>query len=203
MRVAAVRRTRERILDGAARAVARHGLVKLGMGDVSQNAAVSRGTLYRYFPNRGELLRTLAAREGRLFQQRVLEAIKRTPAGPERIGVALEHAIQHAREHPVLQRILETDPAFVLRSLREQLPAVRAALHRLLAPLLRQTRPVRDGVVTADQLVDWLTRVMISAFLFPDPEPQAMTRGLIAVYRLLTAPARRHALPHARRLRRR
>src|SRR5262245_35161324 len=55
--------TRERILDGAARALARHGLAKLGMQDVSQQAAVSRGTLYRYFPNRDDLLTTLARHE--------------------------------------------------------------------------------------------------------------------------------------------
>ena len=45
-------RTRERILDGAMAAIARHGLSKLGMSDVSHSAGVSRGTLYRYFPSR-------------------------------------------------------------------------------------------------------------------------------------------------------
>ena len=56
-------RTRERILDGAMAAIARHGLAKLGMSDVSVSAGVSRGTLYRYFPSREELLRDLAVFE--------------------------------------------------------------------------------------------------------------------------------------------
>jgi AcrR family transcriptional regulator len=190
--------TRERILDGAARALARYGLAKLGMEDVGESAAVSRGTVYRYFPSRAALLRMLARREGRRFEERVAEAVRRAD-GEERLLVALRFATEHAREHPVLRRILETDPAFVLRSLREEFPAIRAALHGLLAPLLRETRPVREGIATTDQLVDWLARVMVSAFLIPDPEPAAMARGLTAVYRMLTGAPPRRAAPRTRR----
>jgi len=189
--------TRSRILDGAARAVARHGLAKLGMDDVSHSAAVSRGTLYRYFGSRAVLLRDLAQHEGHLLQQRVAEAVRAAAPGAERLRVALEHASQHAREHPALRRIVDTDPAFVMRSIRTEFPAIRALMSRLMGPLVRETTPVRRGVATPDQLVDWLTRLMISAFLFPDPEPEAMTRGLLAVYRLLTEPDR--ARPRRRR----
>lgn len=176
---------RDRILDGAARAVARHGVAKLGMHDVSEHAAVSRGTIYRYFRNRAGLLHMLAHHEGLRFQARVTEAIAHA-SGAERLLVALRYASEHAREHPVLQRLLETDPAFVLRSLREEFPTIRATMHRLFAPLLADTRPVREGVATADQLVDWLTRVLLTAFLFPDPDPARMARGLAAVYAMLT-----------------
>jgi hypothetical protein len=60
-----------------------------------------------------------------------------------------------------------------------------------VAPLLGATQPVRRGVATTEQLVDWLTRMMISTYLFPDPDPAAMTRGLAAVYRMLTGAAAR------------
>jgi AcrR family transcriptional regulator len=177
--------TRERILDAAARAVARHGVQKLGMADVSADAAVSRGTLYRYFPTREELLRTLAAHEGERFRERVATAV-REASGAERLLVALRFAAEHAREHPVLQRILETDPAFVLQALRQQYPALRALIAELFAPLLRDTRPAAAGIATTEQLVDWLTRLLVSAYLFPDPEPAAMGQALTAVYRMLT-----------------
>lgn len=179
-------RTRERILDGAAAAIARHGLAKLGMGDVSDGASVSRGTLYRYFPNRQVLLRVLAEREGLRFQAEVRRAMEAAPTGAERLHVALLHAAQLAREHPVLRRLVETDPAHVLRSLREEYPAIRAMIHELMTPLLAETAPVLGGVATPAQLSDWLTRIMISAFLFPDPEPGALTEGLTSVYRVLT-----------------
>jgi len=180
--------TRERILDGAAAAIARHGLAKLGMGDVSDLSNVSRGTVYRYFPNRQALLRVLAEREGRRFREEVRRAMAAAPMGAERLHTALQHAAQVAREHAVLRRLVETDPAHVLRSLREQYPALRRMIADLMSPLLGETAAVLHGAATPAQLSDWLTRLMISAFLFPDPEPAAFTEGLTAVYRVLAGP---------------
>src|SRR5262245_50000065 len=84
-------RTRARILDGALQAIARHGLTKLGMRDVCEQAGVSRGTLYRYFPSREALLEDLAAFESERFQQRVGDALRDAPDGAARLRVALEH----------------------------------------------------------------------------------------------------------------
>lgn len=184
-------RTRERILDGAMAAIARHGLSKLGMSDVSLSAGVSRGTLYRYFPSRDDLLRSLAAFESQRFQERV-NAVLSEPAGDTpRLEVALQLVTRYVREHPAIQRVIETEPAFVLDYLRTEFPSLRAVVGSFVAPLLAQTDPVRQGLATTEQLVDWMTRVMISAVLFPDPNPDRMARGLTAVYRLLAgAPAR-------------
>lgn len=178
--------TRDRILDGAAQAIALHGLAKLDMGDVSHSSGVSRGTLYRYFPTRDRLLVELARHEGERLRARMHAAIAEAPAGPERILVAAEHATRHVREHPVLQRILETDPAFVLRALREQFPLIKAELEPMLGPLLAETALARGGIATAQQLLDWTVRLMISAYLFPDDHPDGMARGLTATYQVLT-----------------
>lgn len=180
-------RTRARILEGAAIAVARHGLTKLEMSDVSAISGVSRGTLYRYFPNRDALLDELASHEGQLFRERMLAAIEQAPPGAERVRVALEHATRHVSEHALLQRLLDTDPAFLLRGLRDQFDSLKAELGALLVPLLQESELVRARIATADQLLDWMVRLMISAFLLPGRDPEAMTQGLTAVYRILTA----------------
>ncbi|MBY0278495.1 TetR/AcrR family transcriptional regulator [Candidatus Binatia bacterium] len=180
-------RTRARILEGAAIAVARHGLAKLEMSDVSAISGVSRPTLYRYFPNRDALLDELASHEGQLFRERMLAAIEEAPPGAERVRVALEHATRHVSEHALLQRLLDTDPAFLLRGLREQFDSLKGELGALLLPLLHESELVRGRIATADQLLDWMVRLMISAFLLPGRDPEAMTQGLTAVYRILTA----------------
>lgn len=177
--------TRERILDGAVRAVARHGLAKLAMGDVSRSAGVSRGTLYRYFATREALLDALAQREAERFLERVLAALRAAPEGEPRLRVALELATRHVREHPALQRLLESDPAEVLESIRARFPEIRAALAGPLAPLLESTYAVQSGAVSAARLVDWMTRFLVSLYLLPDPEPEANVRSLTAVFRLL------------------
>ena len=181
--------TRNQILKGAVEAVARHGLAKLDMSDVSSSAGVSRATLYRYFSNRDELLQELSAREGIRFWQSCLAALRAAPEGEERIRLLLRHATQHVREHAALQRLLETDPAFVLRSVREQFPEIREQLHRLLAPTLEATPLARQRILSTEQLVDWITRLLISAFLIPSDDPEQMTEGLATAYRLLTETA--------------
>lgn len=179
--------TRERILDGAAAAVTLHGLAKLDMGDVSRTSGLSRGTVYRYFPNRDALLRQLAHREGTRFRQRLLDAMEQAPAGPERILIALEHATRHVHEHRMLQRILETDPALVLRELRAQFAGIKGELRPALAPMLEKLEPVRRGAAGVDDLIDWMTRLMLSAYLLPAAHPDEMAGKLTAVFRALTA----------------
>ncbi len=196
--------TEERILDGAMRAIARHGLAKLGMRDVSESAGVSRGTLYRYFSTREDLLTGLVREEVRRFRDRVLAALTDATSNEKRLQVVFEQAAQHIHEHAALQRMLETDPAFLLDSLRAQFPTIRAGLEELLAPLLHDTDPVRNGSVSADQLIDWTTRMLISVLLFQDPDPDEMVRGLTAMYRVLTDQAARPATarkPRSRRTR--
>jgi len=178
-------RTRERILDGAVRAVARHGISKLGMGDVSESAGVSRATLYRYFPTREVLLDGLVAREANRFLQQVIDAMHEAPAGEERLGIVVEFLTRLVRDHPALQRLVESEPAHVLESLRARFPSIRQQLHDVLAPLLVDSPPVRNGLMTTEQITDWMTRYLISTYLFPDPRPEATARTLTAMYKAL------------------
>lgn len=186
--------TRERILDGAATAVALHGLAKFDMGDVSRTSGLSRGTVYRYFPNRTTLLGQLAHREGTRFRQHLLDVLAKAPLGPKRILIALEHATRHVHEHRMLQRILETDPGVVLRELRRQFGDIKNELRPVLVPALETLEPVRSGAVEVEDLLDWMTRMMLSAYLFPSANPDAMAGKLTDVFRALAphGPSRRH-----------
>lgn len=178
-------RTRARILDGAAAAVARHGLAKLDMGDVSQSAGVSRGTLYRYFRGREDLLMALSVHESVRFWEGCIDGLREAPSSEEGIRQLLLSATRQVAEHPALQRLLETDPAFVLGAVQRQFPTIRSQLHEVLAPLLQSTAVVAGGVVELDQLVDWLTRILITVFLIPGERAET-DRGLEALFRLLT-----------------
>lgn len=53
--------THTRILDGALSALARRGVRKLSMSDVGAEAGISRGTLYRYFRDKGNCSTQLPA----------------------------------------------------------------------------------------------------------------------------------------------
>jgi len=180
--------TRARILEGAVQAVARHGLAKLAMSDVSRSAGVSRGTLYRYFATREVLLDALAQREAERFFDRVIDATRAAPPGEARLRVLIEHATSEVRAHPALQRLLQSDPAEVLEGIRRRLPELVDAFHGSFGPSLEDTEAVRSGAVTSRQMVDWMTRFLVSMYLFEDPEPEQTLRGLTAMYRLLAEP---------------
>jgi len=178
-------RTRARILAGASAAIARHGLAKLDMADVSSSAGVSRGTLYRYFRGREDLLAALSVHESLRFWEHCIEGLREAPSDEDRLRGLLLRATRQVSEHPALQRLLETDPALVLGAVQRQFPTIREQLREVFAPLLGSTAVVTGGVVELDQLVDWLTRLLITVFLIPGERTET-ERGLEALFRLLT-----------------
>lgn len=178
------RDTRERILAGAREALSRHGLAKLSMSDVSACAGVSRGTVYRYFPSLDGLLRELSMAEAERFRREVLGAARDAPDVADRLRIVLEYATQRVQTHSALQRLLETDPGDVLRSIREQYPFIRDELGSLLRPLLAASAPVASGRVAAEPLLDALVRVLVAAYLFPGDEPSELKATLEALWGL-------------------
>src|SRR5580698_7538300 len=67
--------TEERILSAALRLIARRGVRRLGMQEVSEAAGVSRGTLYRYFPSKDHLLAAMAVHDEQRFTVGLTEAL--------------------------------------------------------------------------------------------------------------------------------
>lgn len=179
------RKMRDRILDGAELAIGRIGLAKLNMLEVGRSAGVSRGTVYRYFPNREALLTALATREGDRLRAHLAEALKNTRTRADRFEVVMRHAAWHVREHPVLRQLSETDPDFLLRSIRKNFHSIRDTVEELVLPLTDDLAPIKLGIVTGDEFVDWITRILLSAYLFPDPNPERMSRAIAAYMRML------------------
>jgi AcrR family transcriptional regulator len=159
--------TRERILEGALQAMGRVGLRRFTMNDVSERAGLSRGTVYRYFPTKDDLLAVLAQYEQDRFAGGLAEALAGVPVDERRLDTVAEYILAYLRQHPALTLMIETEPAFVLGYLRRQLPVFHRITEELLAPVMRNAGPVRDGVLTVDELNDLLLRVVLSVFLVP------------------------------------
>jgi AcrR family transcriptional regulator len=183
--------TRDRILDGALKAIATHGLADLAMRDVGAASGVARGTVYRHFANREALLAELARREGVRFMERWRTHLAGVPAGAERLRAAMEYPLGFAARHPVLARLVESDPDYVLRAIREHYAAIRTTLEQLVGPVLGEMSMVKDGVLPPGQAVDWFVRVMLSTFLIPPEDPGALGRNASAMHAALKG--REHA----------
>lgn len=158
--------TRDRILEGALAALGRVGPRRLTMGDVSDRAGLSRGTVYRYFPTKEDLLAVLAEYE----QDRFADGLRRSLAEGDRepsLAAVVEYIIGYLRQHPALPLMIDVEPEFVLAFLRRQMPVFHRITEELLGPVMSGSRPVREGWVTVAELDELLLRVVLSVFLVP------------------------------------
>jgi AcrR family transcriptional regulator len=159
--------TRDRILEGALLAMGRVGMRRLTMSDVSERSGVSRGTVYRYFPSKEDLLAVLAEYERDRFSEGLRAALARVPEDQLGLGTVAEYILSYLRRHPALTLLIETEPAFVLGFLRQQLPVFHQITEELLDPVMRRTVLVQEGRVSVPELNELLLRVVLSVFLVP------------------------------------
>jgi len=168
--------TRDRILEGALRAVGRVGFRHLTMSDVAESAALSRGTVYRYFPSKDDLLAVLMEYEQDRFSGGLEKALE-SGGTPATIEAVAEYIITYLRQHPALTLLIDSEPAYVLAFLRRQLPEFHRISSDLLAPVMAKAAPVQEGKLTAEELEDLLLRVVLSVFLVPGA--RSATEGVL------------------------
>lgn len=185
---------RTRILDGTASAIGRHGLRKLGMSDIAVAAGVSRGTLYRYFGSRDELLEALFDHERHRFQSAVNDLLSDVPAGIPRLEVHVRFVLEYLRAHPALPRLIETEPRYGLSFLEAHYPSFRNATAAILEPIVGAGGGLLDDLdVSLEVMSDLLFRVLISFFLFK-PSPDVEEDALLSIISIVSALARRPLL---------
>lgn len=170
--------TRDRILEGTLAALGRVGLRRLTMSDVSERAGLSRGTVYRYFPTKEDLLAVLAEYEQDRFADGLRRTLAETPAAEVSIEMVVGYIIGYLRQHPALPLMIDVEPEFVLTFLRRQMPVFHRITEELLGPVMAGAPPVRDGLVTVAELDELLLRVVLSVFLVPG-ESGAATVGVL------------------------
>lgn len=159
-------RTREQILEATYACVARWGLSKTSIQDVSKQAGISRSTIYRYFPGgRDELLSAVIGWEHDRFFERLYEAVRDAPGLEEVIERGLRFAHRSIEEHEVLQRVLKTEPELLLPALTVRSGAALAMVAQFLTPYL-QRHPLASGV-SVEEAADFLARMVLSYMTAP------------------------------------
>lgn len=169
--------TRDRILEGALQALGRVGPRRLTMNDVSERAGLSRGTVYRYFPTKDDLLEVLAQYEQDRFSGGLRSRLAAVPPEDLSLEVIVEYIISYLRQHPALPQMIDVEPEFVLTFLRRQMPVFHRITEELIGPVLAHVRPIREGWLTRPELNDLLLRTVLSVFLVPGES--GITEGVL------------------------
>ncbi|HEX2213330.1 MAG TPA: TetR/AcrR family transcriptional regulator, partial [Mycobacterium sp.] len=87
------------------------GLQLITVEDVVRRAGVSRMTAYRRYPRRDDLVEALVRRETQRFLSAVADAIEAADGPREGVAEAFIAAVTFAREHPMLRRAGQVEPA--------------------------------------------------------------------------------------------
>jgi AcrR family transcriptional regulator len=152
---------RERVLEAAYACVARYGLAKTTVEDVTRVARVSRASVYRYFPGgRDELMSAVITWETGRFFGRLAEAVAGAPDFAALLEEALVFAHRAVEDHEVLQKVLQTEPELLLPQLTVENGRVLAFIRNFLVPYLEreELQPGLDVGTAAD----YVARLLLS-----------------------------------------
>jgi AcrR family transcriptional regulator len=172
--------TAERILDAAYQRVSDIGLSRTTVEDVAREAGLTRQTIYRYFPSKDDLVRALLMRE----EERLLDGVRAVFAGSSDLLQALRDSmvfgVRFAHEHPVLDRLLQTDAETSLPYVTTRAGSIVDRAREVLASLIRQKAWVRPTLV--EPVADLLVRAFISYTLTPsNRSPEQVARDLATI----------------------
>lgn len=158
-----VEATRERILESAYARIADAGIAQFTVEAAAQEAALSRATIYRYFPGgRDELMEALVSWEVARFFTRLGEETETATGFTEWLTLGLAAARRQMEEHALLQRLLEDEADQLVPRLVTVMPIVQAVLRDQFVNRLAD-EPLRPGV-DRGEAADLLARLMISYF---------------------------------------
>lgn len=172
--------TRARILDAAFEAVATFGLSRLTVEDVARQAGLSRQSVYRYFGSKDELIAALVVREMEAFLEGVREAHAQHADLEDAMREAALFCLRTLRGHPLLDRLLASEPETLLPHLTTRAGPVVAQAREVLEDMASERAGVHPRLVhrTADVAV----RAIISYALTPsDDEPEDVAGELARI----------------------
>jgi AcrR family transcriptional regulator len=160
--------TRQRILAATAEVLGRNGMSKLSLSEVALQAQVSRPTLYRWFASKRDLLDAFVVWERQFYERAVADATAGLPAC-ERLDAALRVIVEYQQSYPGL-RMIDIEPAHVIKRLSRVIPVMRQRLERLAQgpdPDLAVATAVRVAVshylVRSDDDDDFLAQLRYAA----------------------------------------
>ncbi|MHB8513496.1 MAG: TetR family transcriptional regulator [Actinomycetota bacterium] len=163
--------TRAQILDAAFASAVKFGLARTTMGDVASEARLSRQTVYRYFPTKHDLFLALILRE----EQSMICAVQQAMLPHAELQPAMERAfeamLKALRAHPLLDRVMASEPQELLPYLTVDMNPVLEVSTKIMEEIAR-TRAPRVSPRIRKRWADTCARVFTSYAINP-PKPDA------------------------------
>jgi AcrR family transcriptional regulator len=157
--------TPTRILDAAFDCVRDVGLGRTTVEDVARAGGLTRQPIYRYFPSKDHVVISLVLREEDTFLEGVRTAFAAEPDLEGALTASIAFCLRFAREHPLLDRLLATDPETFLPYLTTRSAPVVMRARGELKSLIARKAWVRTRLL--DGAADAAVRILISYAVSP------------------------------------
>tara|TARA_R110001606_G_scaffold156044_11_gene298756 strand:+ start:3319 stop:3939 length:621 start_codon:yes stop_codon:yes gene_type:complete len=155
-----------RILSGALDAIASRGVKRLSMSDIIEASGVSRGTLYRYFSSKSEVLVAVAEFVCVGFETGIRDAGNGIADPMERFKSVMRFYGQYTIENSP-DRVFEVEPAFHLAFFRSRFDRYKQAVLEALEPTFDYFDGLLDEPMNREAFVETLVRMQLSTLLVP------------------------------------
>jgi AcrR family transcriptional regulator len=170
--------TRARILEAAFACAGRIGLVRTTMSDVAREAKLSRQTVYRYFASKHDLVMALVLREEEVLMASVRAAIEPHRELRPAVEASFRTILRAIRAHPLLDRVMATEPHELLPYLTVEANPVREMGIRMMEEVFASRM---EGVspMLAHRAAEISSRLVTSyAIMPPDDDPDVVAGQL-------------------------
>ena len=155
------------------RCIARHGVGRTSVQDVARQMGVNRATVYRQVGTVDDMVRLFAARELHTLTGVVDGLQLRADNGPQVVVRLVAAVVRHARNHPVMQKVLADEPEIIGPYLITYLPDVVRQVAERITPAIEWAQ--RSGALAERdpvRLAEWLVRIGTSLILDPLPDDE-------------------------------
>ncbi|HBZ69362.1 MAG TPA: hypothetical protein DEP35_06365 [Deltaproteobacteria bacterium] len=180
--------TKARILEAAAGCMRRVGLQRLSMEEVARNAGVSRGSVYRYFPERAELVDAVLEREAERFVAQSRAAVERRRTLAAQVGEAAAFIRAHLHDEMTALQLPAEHETLLATLLVARVGGLVDRWVTFWLPFLEHAEErgeVRPGL-DRREAAEWIVRTLLSIAVMPsvvvDLEKPAAVRAFVQKY---------------------
>jgi AcrR family transcriptional regulator len=161
--------TPDRILDAGEEAIRRHGLRRVSMAEVAELAQVSRGSVYRYFPDRTTLVGAVLRRAAERFVESSAASVRRRRTLAAQVAEAAVFIRQHRRDEALTIPTGSAQDALLATLLATHVDGLVAEWVAFWQPLLAEAEA--RGEIRHDldhgEAAEWIVRMMLSFAVMP------------------------------------
>lgn len=160
--------THKRILDAAYDLFLDFGLRRTTIEDIAKRAGIGRPTLYRRFGDKDAVMQAVIMRESRRLITAVWSQVKDIHDPAQMLARSFVVATRTVATHPLTQRLLQTEPEFILPHMTTKAGPFIDIGHMLIGPAAKKLQAQGQlSAVDMDYLLEALARLFISIILTP------------------------------------